>query len=40
MRLSIELPNTHRYTMFPARCMNPPCMNIDVKTVPTPESAR
>ena len=34
MRLSIEFPNTHRYTMFPARCMKPPCMNMEVKTVP------
>src|SRR6266540_1888051 len=26
-------PNTHRNTMLPIRCSQPPCMNIDVSTV-------
>ena len=27
------LPNIHRYSIFPPRWNNPPCMNMDEKTV-------
>ena len=26
-------PNTQRNIIFPAKCMNPPCMNMDEKMV-------
>jgi hypothetical protein len=32
MRSSMLLPNTHRYSMLPAMCRNPPCRNIEVNS--------